>query len=186
VWIFAAATLLPLVVFYATARQRNALLPAAAVLAAAGLAEILRRRDLLAASAAAAIAIFLSVNGNAQREDLAGWFGWRNLFDQAIALENAGRWAEADVMLQDLRGYRPMRENRAVSSVAYYRARAATHLGRDPRKLLDEAEREAPGNEHVLAMRAAIVGDRKSEARLYRLHDPFTARRALASVNSGH
>jgi len=180
-WAFAAAALLPMVIFYVTARQRNALLPAAAVLAAAGLADILRRNRLLAALAAAAVAILLSVNGNAQRQDFAGWFHLRDLFDQAIALESEGRWIEADVMLQDLRGYHPIRENRAVSSVAYYRARAAMHLGRDPRALLERAEREAPGNEHVLALRA-ITGDRRAERLLYELHDPFTARRALLSA----
>lgn len=180
-WTFLLATLAPMIVFYVTARQRNAMLPAAAVLAAIGLAAILQRERWLPAVGAAVIGILLSVNGNAQREDFAGWFGWRNLFDQAIALENQGRWMEADVMLQDLQGYEPMRENRAVSSIAYYRARAAIHLGRDPRALLERAEREAPGNEHVLALRA-VTGDRGAEGRLYALHDPFTARRALLAA----
>jgi hypothetical protein len=178
VWAFLLATLLPMVIFYVTARQRNAMLPAAAVLAAIGLVEILQREKFLPAIGAAVIAILLSINGNAQREDFAGWFGWRNLFDQAIALESSGRWMEADVMLQDLQGYEPMRENRAVSSVAYYRARAAIHLGRNPRALLAQAEHEAPGNEHVLAL-LAVNGDKRAERRLFELHDPFTARRAL-------
>jgi hypothetical protein len=179
-WVFVLTTAVPMLLFYVTARQRNAMLPGAAVLAACGLSEVLRRNQKLAAAGAAAVAILLSVNGNAQREDFAGWFGIRNLFDQAIAMENAGRWAEADVMLSDLAGYKPRRENRAVSSVAYYRARAAVQLGRDPKPFLEQATREAPGNEHVLALRAHN-GDHRAAAILYQLHDPFTARRALAA-----
>jgi hypothetical protein len=169
-----AAFAIPLVVFYVTARQRNALLPSIVVLAAAGIAEIVRRKQVIAAVAAVFIGFFLTINGPAQSEDAAGWLGVRNKFDAAIALEQGGRWGEADALLQQLEaeGYRPIRENRAVSSIAYYRALAASHLGRDPRPFLDRAEREAPGNEHVLAIR----GDRK---RLFELHDPITAERAL-------
>jgi hypothetical protein len=181
-WVYVLATSLPMILFYVTARQRNALLPGAAVLAACGLAEIVRRNQALAAAGAAAIAILLSVNGNAQREDFAGWFGIRNMFDEAIAMENAGRWAEADVVLNDLAAYKPIRENRAVSSVAFYRARAARQLGRDPRPFLQQATREAPGNEHVLALRAN-TGDHRAAAILYHLHDPITARRALAAAS---
>jgi len=169
-----AAFAIPLVVFYVTARQRNALLPSVVVLAAAGLAEIVRRKNVLAAVAVVFIAVLLSINGPAQLEDAAGWLGARNNFDAAIALEQGGRWGEADALLRQLEveGYRPIRENRAVSSIAYYRARAAVHLGRDPRPFMERAEREAPGNEHVLAIR----GDRKL---LFKLHDPITAERAL-------
>jgi hypothetical protein len=173
---------LTLIVFYVTARQRNALLPPLVILAAAGLAEILARRHITAALIAAVIAALLTINGPTQREDAAGWLGERNQFDEAIALEQQGRWAEADALLAQLEreGYRPIRENRAVSSIAYYRAVAAAHLGQ-PRAavlhLLDVAEREAPGNEHVLAMRAGL-GDRRAERLLFEIHDPFTARRA--------
>jgi hypothetical protein len=177
-WAFAIATLIPMVLFYVTARQRNALLPAAAVLAAAGLSEILRRNRMLPAIAAAAVAILLSVSGNAQNEDRAGWLGFHNLFDKAIAMENDGKWQEADVILADLGNYHPVRENRIVNSVAYYRARAAVHLGRDPKPFLARAAEEAPGNEHVLALLAAH-GDQRAGTLLYELHDPFTARRAL-------
>ena len=173
----ATAFATPLIVFYVTARQRNALLPSLAVLAAAGAAGLWSaapRRRLLYGGATVIIAVLLSIDGNAQKEDAAGWLGVRNNFDAAIALEGAGRWGEADALLEqlDADGYRPIRENRAVSSIAYYRAQAAAHLGRDPRPFLERAEREAPGNEHVLAMR----GDRK---RLLDLHDPITAERAL-------
>jgi hypothetical protein len=168
---------IPLVVFYVTARQRNAVLPSMVVLAAAGAAGLWSaapRRRLLYGGATLIIAILLTIDGNAQKEDAAGWLGVRNNFDAAIALERAGRWGEADGLLQqlDAERYRPMRENRAVSSIAYYRAVVASHLGRDPRPFLDRAEREAPGNEHVLAMR----GEKKL---LFELHDPITAERAL-------
>lgn len=184
VWIFLIASALPAIVFGATACNRIAMLPAAAVLAAAGLVEIIRRNNYLPALAAVGIGIFLSVNGNAQREDFARWFGSDDVFDQAIAFEKAGRWQEADIVLRDLKGSEPIRGNRAVSSIAYYRARAAMQLGQ-PRAavlhLLAEADREAPGNEHVLALEAAN-GDRRAERLLFELHDPFTARRALATA----
>jgi hypothetical protein len=172
--VMSAAFAIPLVVFYVTARQRNALLPSLVVLAAAGLSEIARRKHWLAGAAAVIIAVLLTIDGPAQREDAAGWLGVRNKFDEAVALEQGGRWGEADALLAQLEaeGYRPIRENRAVSSIAYYRALAAARLGRDPRPFLDRAEREAPGNEHVLAMR----GERKL---LFELHDPITAERAL-------
>jgi hypothetical protein len=182
--VFTLTSGIPMVLFYVTARQRNAVLPSLVVLAAAGLAEIIVRRHWLAAAAAAMVAILLSINGPYQSEDAAGWLGVRNEFDRAIALEKASRWVEADALLQrlDSEGYRPIRENRAVSSIAYYRARAAKHLGQ-PRaavlQLLDRAEREAPGNEYVLAMRA-ILGERRAEQLLFALHDPLTAHRALS------
>jgi hypothetical protein len=181
--IFACASGVTLVVFYVTARQRNALLPALVILAAAGLTEIVARRHITAAVIAAVIAILLTINGPAQREDAAGWLGERNGFDAAIALEQQGRWAEADALLQRLEaeGYRPIRENRAVSSIAYYRAVAAAKQGKNSEEFLRRAEVEAPGNEHVLAMRAAL-GDRRAERLLFELHDPFTARRALLAA----
>jgi hypothetical protein len=100
-------------------------------------------------------------------------------FDAAIALEKANAWPEADVILATLARYSPRRDNRAVSSVAYYRARAARHLDRDPRPLLDRAEDDAPGDPDVLAARA-VAGDAASAQRLDLLHDPFTRDYALA------
>ncbi len=181
--VFACTVGVTLVAFYVTARQRNAILAPMVVLAAVGLSEIIARRHVAAAAVAAIIAVLLSINGPPQLEDAAGWLGVRNAFDEAIALEQAGRWSEADALLQQLEadGYRPIRENRAVSSIAYYRARAAAHLRHDPRPLLDRAESEAPGNEHVLAMRA-ILGDRHAERLLFELHDPLTARRSLLAA----
>ena len=52
-------------------------------------------------------------------------------------------------------------------------------MGRDPRPFLERAESEAPGNEHVLAMRARL-GDSRARELLFRLHDPLTARAALS------
>ncbi|HYS52391.1 MAG TPA: hypothetical protein VER58_01340 [Thermoanaerobaculia bacterium] len=188
--VFTCAAAVPLVIFYVTARQRNALLPPLVVLAAAGIAEIAvwRRAPSPAAerpraaaptlAVAILISILLGIDGPPQREDAAGWLGVRNKFDQAIALEQGGRWGEAEALLQQLEadGYRPIRENRAVSSIAYYRALAAMHLGKPKGvvlQFLERAEKEAPGNEHVLALR----GDKQL---LFKLHDPMTAQRALS------
>lgn len=96
------------------------------------------------------------------------------LFDAAITLQKAGAWRESDQLLAALGGYQPWREGRAVSSVSYYRARAAMRMGA-PREaidaLLDRAIEEAPGDPHVLAMRG-------EEALLNELHDPLTAQGA--------
>jgi hypothetical protein len=179
---FALSGSVVLVVFYVTARQRNAILPALVVLAAAGIAEIARRKQFIApAFGVVIVAALLSVNGPAQIEDTNAWRGTRDAFDQAIILEQQGRWADADRILQQLEDdrFRPMRENRAVSSIAFYRARAALHLGRDPRALLAQAAADAPGNEHVLALQARL-GDREAGRLLVALHDAITARNALA------
>ena len=170
--IFALCTGVTLIVFYVTARQRNAMLPALVILAAVGFAGALKHRGALVACAI--VAILLSIDGPLQIQDRNGWLGIRDGFDEAIALEQRGEWQSADNLLVKLQdeGYRPMRENRAVSSVAYYRAVAAAHMGRDPKPFLGQAIREAPGNEHILA----ALGDQKL---LFDLHDPFTARAAL-------
>ena len=171
--IFACCTGVTLIVFYVTARQRNAVLPALVILAAVGFADALKHRGALVA--VAIVAILLGVDGPLQIQDRNGWLGIRDAFDEAIALEQQGRWQEADYVLSQLSAYRPYRENRAVSSVAWYRAVAAAHLGQ-PRAavlhLLEQANREAPGNEHVLA----ALGDQNL---LFELHDPLTARAAL-------
>jgi hypothetical protein len=111
-------------------------------------------------------------------------------FDAAVALEKAGAWNQADEVLRTIESYEPRRENRAVSSVAYYRARAAVHL-RAPidvvRSLLDRAEEEAHGDPFVLALRS-LLGDASASARLNELYDPFTRDYALAIAYSdlGH
>jgi hypothetical protein len=181
--VIALAGMIVLVAFYVTARQRNAILPALAVLAAIGVSEIITRRHILAALAVVVISILLGINGPDQIEDTNGWLGVRNAFDDALTLEQQGRWAEADALLARLEAddYHPIRENRAVPSVAYYRARSALHLKRDPRPLLDRASSDAPGNEHVLAMRARL-GDREAGRLLFVLHDAMTAQRALAAL----
>jgi len=181
--IFACCVGVTLVLFYVTARQRNAMLPAMVILAAAGIAMWRRLRAGATLVFAVLIAVLLNINGPAQREDAAGWLGIRNGFDDALTLEHQGRWAEADGLLARLEasGYRPIRENRAVPSIAFYRALAAAHLGRDPGPLLAQAEAEAPGNEHVLAA-LAVRGDRRAGQLLFELHDRFTARRSLLAA----
>jgi hypothetical protein len=174
---FALAGGVAMIVFYVTARQRNAIVPAMAVLAAIGLTEIVKRRHVVAAIAVVVIAIALSIDSRWQRDDRDGWFAPPSDFDRARDLESQNRWQDADTVLIRL-PRAPHGENRSVPSLAFYRARAAAHLGRDPRPLLDEAEREAPGNEHVLAMKAKL-GDAGAKARLFALHDRLTAERAL-------
>jgi hypothetical protein len=105
-------------------------------------------------------------------------------FDAAIALQKSGAWAESERILATLTRYRPLRENRAVSSVAYYRARAAMRLGRpaeEVRTLLDAAIRESPGDPHVLALRY-VAGDARALPVLDAIHDPFTRDFALAAA----
>lgn len=110
----------------------------------------------------------------------------QRLFDIAIALEKAGAWREAEAILASIEAYRPRRENRAVSSVAYYRARAALHL-RAPRATfashIDRAIAEAPGDPHVLALRSLTV-DPEARKILDHLHDPFTRDLALAIAHA--
>jgi hypothetical protein len=100
-------------------------------------------------------------------------------FDAAIALEKAEAWREADALLATLGDYAPHRDNHAVSSVAFYRARAALHLGRDPHPFLARALDDSPGDPNVLAL-AGVTGDRDALRRLDLLHDPFTRDYALA------
>jgi hypothetical protein len=106
----------------------------------------------------------------------------QRLFDVGVALEKAGAWREAEAILASIEDYQPRRESRAVSSVAYYRARAAIRL-RAPRtffaSLIDRAIREAPGDPFVLALRSLTV-DPAARETLDALHDPFTRDFALA------
>ncbi|HEX7152679.1 MAG TPA: hypothetical protein VF618_14410 [Thermoanaerobaculia bacterium] len=106
-------------------------------------------------------------------------------FDVAIALQKAGAWSESNAVLRTLESYEPRRENRAVSSVSYYRARAALHLGAPPQVIgafLDAAVTEAPGDPHILALRA-VRGDAESLAHLNAVHDPFTRDWVLAHAH---
>lgn len=219
--LFALASFAALIVFYVSSRQREAMLPPLAVLAGAGVSEIVARRGsrrLIAGGSAAIIAMLLAQPIGRAREDAYGWWATfqssrspavasilrtadppliapdalraealraaqspaeETRFDAAVALQKAGAWRESDAVLNTLDGYEPHRENRAVSSVAFYRARAALHLGSDPRPLLARAEAEAAGDPNVLALEAAL-GDAAAARRLDALHDPFTRDYALA------
>lgn len=109
----------------------------------------------------------------------------------AIALLDAGDAARADQILQHLQeiDYRPFRRTRAVSSVAYYRARALAAAGRanESRQQLQRALDEAPGDAHVLALAAVSGVHPDAGLKLNRLHDPMTRdyAMALASATAG-
>lgn len=108
----------------------------------------------------------------------------QRLFDIAIALEKAGAWREAEGVLALIENYQPRRENRAVSSVAYYRARAAIHL-RAPKPVvdgfLDRAASESPGDPFILALRSLTAAPEDART-LDALHDAFTRDFALATA----
>jgi hypothetical protein len=244
---FAAATLVALVAFNVSSRQRNPLLVPFAVAGGVGIAEIValaraRNERALIAIAATAVAIpLLGIEGPPMREDAYIWSASERsvelrraayaarargdetggtalaalasvaepadpplvtprtlrstalavaghterpetLFDAAIALEKAEAWQEAWQITSRIRDYKPRRENRAVSSVSYYRARAALHLGAPlpaVRQMVIDAERESPGDPDVLALRTAL-GDANALARLEATHDPFTRDYVLA------
>jgi len=189
--LFAAASAIPLIVFYVSARQREALLPALAVASGIAVAEIVamwrehQREAIGSVIVIAVVTLLLDINGPRQSEDAYGWGSIgtdeQRAFDQALMLEERGDWASADSILGELQnlGYQPLRESRAVSSVAYYRARAALRMHRDARPQLAIATREAPGDLHVLATNA-ILGDPTALPRMRALHDPFSIELALA------
>jgi len=244
---FAAATLIALVAFNVSSRQRNPLLVPFAVAGGVGIAEIValaraRSERALYAIAAAVVAIpLLGIEGPPMREDAYSWSAserstelrgaayarrargdmrgatalaglasvsdtldppmvtprtLRNaalavashseapemLFDAMIALEKAGAWQEALQVAARIADYSPRRDNHAVSSLAYYRARAALHLGAPiavVQQLARDAEAESPGDPDILALRH-VLGDATALARLERMHDPFTRDDALA------
>ncbi|HET8773431.1 MAG TPA: hypothetical protein VFP80_06560, partial [Thermoanaerobaculia bacterium] len=167
--LFAVALIVLLTIFVVSARQRNVLLAPLAILGGAGAAQIValfRRRlehGLLAFGAVLIAAALLGIETAPMREYDHMWrLALRRpvdprspaaLFDRAIDLERAGRWREADAILATLGDYRPMRQATAVSSVAYYRARAALAAGRPADALLARAAAEAPGDPSVLALR---------------------------------
>ena len=188
--LFAIALIALLTIFVVSARQRNVLLAPLAILGGIGVAEIVAlarsriEHGLLAFGAVLIAAALLGIESAPMREYD---YLWRrelppHLFDQAIALERAGRWREADIVLASLGGYRPMRQSAAVSSVAYYRARAAIAMGRPPDAFLERAYAEAPGDPHVLALRAATAMDHQAARLLDELHDPFTRDRSLLAA----
>ena len=106
------------------------------------------------------------------------------LFDAAIALEKAGAWREADAVLATIEDYEPRRENRAVSSVAYYRARAALHLHAAKsvvNRHLARAAHQAPGDPFILALQS-LTSNPSARQTLDSLYDPFTRDFALATA----
>lgn len=106
----------------------------------------------------------------------------RRLFDAALALQRAGQWELAGEALENLdeAGYRPMRENRAVGSVAYYRARSSLRRGRraEALQLAERAAAEAPGDANVLALLEVLRPSSGAGRELQEIHDGVTIRRA--------
>jgi len=193
--LFALAMIVLLTIFVVSARQRNVLLAPLAILGGVGVAAIVAlarariERALLAFGAVLIAAALLGIQTAPMREYDHMWRSALRLpvdpqspallFDRAIALERAGRWREADAILATLGSYRPMRQAAAISSVAYHRARAALALGRPAGAFIERASVEAPGDPHVLALRAAVSMDHDAMRRLDELHDRFTRDRAL-------
>ncbi|MHB0969064.1 MAG: glycosyltransferase family 39 protein [Thermoanaerobaculia bacterium] len=254
--IYTAASYGVLVAFYVTARQRNAMVPALAILAAIGIARCfelarIRKHGIAIATAVivTVVTALLSLDTHGQREDTWSWRAASNstalqtqaaeaessgdatlaatlraqsalyltahpaaadpalvrelvltelrgrepeparLFDLALALQRTGTWDLADTILGSLEewGYVPRRGNRAVHSVAYYRAKSLLHSGRaeEARQLLLRAGREAAGDVNVLALAERMGIDRRRTSRLIdALHDPFTAAQARKEAAS--
>jgi hypothetical protein len=110
-------------------------------------------------------------------------------FDLALALQNGGDWSSSASVLDVLSaaGYKPRRENRVVSSVAFYQARAALRLGSAAlaRQHLARAALDAPGDPYVMALLAELEPQARAARReLDELHDPFTASLAMASAQA--
>ncbi len=110
-------------------------------------------------------------------------------FDVAVAAARCGDTELASRLFDGLAqvGYRPLRGAQLPSSVAWQQARLALRTGQveRTRRLLAVARREAPADAHVDAM-TSLVGPAtaaaEATARLADVHDPFTARFALAQA----
>ena len=125
--------------------------------------------------------------------ELAGEPPPQRVFDLAVAAVRAGDCPTAAPLLGHLEtsGYRPLRGIGAVSSVAWHRAVCALRAGEleNAAVHLDRARREAAGEADVLALDAVVSELRADVPRwqsaleeLDLVHDPFTARLALASA----
>jgi hypothetical protein len=192
-----ACALAPMFVFYVTARQRNAVIPAAAILAGAAVAAAFRRRRVALIVGIAIVAgAFLTLETDASSEDRHMWAPATRpamLFDEALRLEQAHQWAQAETLLRHLDdvGYRPLRRNTTASSISYHIARAMLRQRKSDRvaTLLERARAEAPGDPDVLALSCAVLATTHCafERELVLLHDPFTAElsRLRAAIDAG-
>ena len=196
--LFALAMIVLLTIFVVSARQRNVLLAPLAIMGGVGVAEIVAlarariEHGLLAFGAVIIVAALLGIETAPMREYDHMWRTALRLpvdassppylFDRAIAFARLGRWPEADAILATLDDYHPMRQSAAISSVAYYRARAALAMGRPAEAFIASAMREAPGDPHVLALRAAQTMDHHATRLLDELHDPIRRDRALRNA----
>lgn len=109
------------------------------------------------------------------------------LFDLAVVLGRTGQWRLSAEILErlDAAGYRPVRDTRTASSIAYHRAVNQLGLGHRAAAsaLLARARGEAPGDPDILAL-DALLNDPGATALLSKLHDPFTRDLALARAQA--
>ena len=254
-WLYSLCYLSLFVAFYVTSRQRNALLPAMAILAGLSLSALAsrarrdRRGALLRLLLVGCLAVLLTRTYRWQAENSYKWTAsfnseavvasmheaerdgredeamrlraidrtWllgddphipsaprqlvgaiakgelsqadspQRLFDLAVALQYARDWPTSDEILAWLEenDYHPIRQTKAVDSVAYYRALAALHTGQmeAAERFLDRASSEDPADPHVLALRTVLLADERSKEMLALLHDRFTAEMAMARAH---
>lgn len=187
-----------MVLTYASARQRLALLPALVLFAALALQQLAasgRRRVLVGAGVLLFATLlwrdtdvmrdsshtFEPVNAPAHSLTGAGGDLRRDrasLLDQALEAYEAGRYEEAELLLTDL-----WRE-RYVSvrgQPVYYLGRIAARRGRpeEAAAFMREALARAPGNFRILAQLAVLTGERSYAELLFRYYDRMDARFAL-------
>jgi tetratricopeptide (TPR) repeat protein len=190
-----AGQLVVLVVTYASARQRLALLPALCLFAALGASRVARvgRGAALAAAATVALAVLFSRETDLMRDHAeevrpgsatvaapqdADPKDARARFHLALRLINEGELGRAEALFESLRRerYRPQ-----DGEPAYYLGRIAALRGRreDAVRFMREALAGSPGHPGYLAQLAALTGERRWSERISRYLDGTDAQYEL-------